>query len=272
MNKESFFISRFKNSRIGDDGAVVGNLLYSMDAFFENVHFKREWMSLKQIAKKAMLVNISDAIAMNATPKFALLTVAMPKSITPKEMKELAAGFQEAADEYGIEIIGGDTIANVKLDISVTIISECTRPLRRDTIRQGELLAYTGDLGRSKKELKKLLRGGKVSADSKFITPVLRQRFVREAAPYLTGGMDISDGLFTELGRLSSLNRIGFHFFRPIGKAEGCSGEEYEMLVAFKPQHKERLKQIARRCRIPLTLFAKTKRGSYKNRCKQHHF
>ena len=37
---------------------------------FENVHFKKEWMSLKQIAYKSMIVNISDAIVMNAKPLF----------------------------------------------------------------------------------------------------------------------------------------------------------------------------------------------------------
>ena len=57
MNKEDFFINEFvkdnkKEKFIGDDAAVIGEDVYSMDAFFENIHFKREWMSLKQIAKK----------------------------------------------------------------------------------------------------------------------------------------------------------------------------------------------------------------------------
>jgi thiamine-monophosphate kinase len=125
VDKESYFIKKIANNKyIGDDGAVVGDLVYSMDGFFENVHFKREWMSLKQIAKKSMLVNISDAIAMNAKPKFALITIAIPKEYRKKDLKELASGFQKVAKEYGITIIGGDTISNVKLDISITIISQ----------------------------------------------------------------------------------------------------------------------------------------------------
>ena len=62
-NKENKFISYFSSSLNGDDGAFCNGFVYSTDSFFENVHFKREWMSLKQIAEKAMLVNISDAIA-----------------------------------------------------------------------------------------------------------------------------------------------------------------------------------------------------------------
>ncbi|MDR2342313.1 MAG: thiamine-phosphate kinase, partial [Campylobacteraceae bacterium] len=68
MDKESFVISQFQNEFIGDDGAVVGKWVYSKDIFAEDIHFKKEWLTLSQIAKKAMLVNISDAIAMNAKP------------------------------------------------------------------------------------------------------------------------------------------------------------------------------------------------------------
>lgn len=272
MNKESFFINQFNNNLIGDDGAVVGNKVYSMDAFFENVHFKRSWMTLRQIARKAMLVNISDAIAMNAVPKQALLTVAMPRDISPKEMEELALGFRETADEYGIEIIGGDTIANVKLDISVTIISESAKPLQRDTVRPGMLLAYTGDLGRSIRDLRKLLAGGKLPASSRFITPTLRFDFIKGAGAYLEGGMDISDGLGTELARISKLNRVAFSFLTALPKTTACSGEEYEMLIAFHPRHLRKIQSIARKTKTPLTLLAKTKRGRFHTACKANHF
>jgi thiamine-monophosphate kinase len=46
-----------------------------MDAFHEDVHFKRSWMSPAQIARKAMLINLSDVVAMNATPLYALVSV-----------------------------------------------------------------------------------------------------------------------------------------------------------------------------------------------------
>ena len=85
MDKELFYISLFNNKFIGDDGAVVDGRVYSADAFCENIHFKREWMSLKQIAAKAVTVNVSDAVAMNATPKYALVTIAIPKAFTPAQ-------------------------------------------------------------------------------------------------------------------------------------------------------------------------------------------
>ena len=87
MNKEDYFISLFKSKKIGDDGAVIGDYIYSNDAFFENVHFKKEWLSLDQIAYKAMIVNISDAIAMNAKPLYALLSIAIPSTYSKNDLK-----------------------------------------------------------------------------------------------------------------------------------------------------------------------------------------
>ena len=80
FDKEQYLIDSLSSRYIGDDAAVVGDTLYSMDAFFEDTHFKREWMSMEQIGQKAMLVNISDAIAMNAKPKYALVTLSLPQA------------------------------------------------------------------------------------------------------------------------------------------------------------------------------------------------
>ncbi len=229
-------------------------------------------MNLYDIAVKAMMVNISDAIAMNATPKYALLGIAMPKSMSLHEMKELTRGFIDSAKWFNIEIIGGDTIANVKLDISVTIISEVKKPLLRSGIKQGDLLAYTGTLGKSAKALRYLLSGGKIHRNSKFNTITLRQKFVSDVALSLRSGMDISDGLFSDLSKLSKINRLGFRFLDKIPKNIACSGEEYEMLIAFTPQKRLKLLRLAQKNRVNLTILAKSVRGKFKNRCKSHHF
>lgn len=272
MNLENYFISQFKNAHIGDDGAFIGSVVYSKDAFFEDVHFKKEWMSYYQIARKAMMVNISDAIAMNAKPKYALLSVAMPKSMSMKDMRELASGFEETAAKYGIEIIGGDTIGNIKLDITITIISQTDRPLRRKGLRKGHLVAYTGELGRSAKELRRLSNLGKIHKNSKFVDIRLRDRFLSKASRYLKCGMDISDGLFSDLGKLSSANGLGFDFYKRIPKRVGCSGEEYEMLFGFDKRDKKALLRVAKLCRTPITIVAQSTRKNYKNSCKAHHF
>ncbi|QKF81415.1 thiamine-phosphate kinase [Halarcobacter ebronensis] len=274
MNKEDFFIKQFNKASkiIGDDGAVIDGFVYSNDAFFENIHFKKEWFSLKQIARKAMLVNISDAIAMNAKPKYALLTVAIPKEYSKKEIKELSLGFLEVAKEYDLEIIGGDTISNTKLDISITIISKTKKPKLRSGIKKDDYLCFTGTLGSCKKDLETLLNGGAISSSSKFIEPKLNAKFFYEVSKYINASMDISDGLFFELERMSKRSKKGFEFLYEIPKEVGCSGEEYELLFSFSPKYKEKIETIAKKYKVQLNIFAKAIDGKFKCDCKNHHF
>jgi thiamine-monophosphate kinase len=276
VNKEFYFIDTFRTSgrtAIGDDGARIGRWVYSKDLFFENVHFRRRWLDPYRIGYKAMIVNISDAIAMNATPRYALLGVGMPKSITTDQMDELSRGIRDAAERYGIEIIGGDTIANVKLDLSVTIVSEASaKTLLRSGIKEGDCIAYTGTLGESARQLRYLMAGGKVHSQSRFVSPVLRQRFIRIAASKIRSGMDISDGLYSDLGKLSAANAKGFSLNRKIPKPLACSGEEYEMLIAFSPRNARAIQRLAALARTPITVIGRVKRGKFANRCKAHHF
>ncbi len=274
VNTENYFISTFTSRRslIGDDGACIGKWVYSKDVFFENVHFKKGWLSYYQIGYKAMIVNISDAIAMNATPKYVLLGVAMPSSMTRHQMDELSRGIQVAAAEYGIEIIGGDTISNSKLDISVTVISETSNPLLRKGMKIGDIIAYTGVIGKSARDLRYLLSGGKVHTKSRFVAPKLRQSFVAHARKRLHCGMDISDGLFSDIGKLCEANRLGIRLMKKIPKKIACSGEEYEMLIAFSPRQLRAVQRIGARTRISVTPVARAVRGRYLNRCKRHHF
>jgi thiamine-monophosphate kinase len=273
-SKENFFIEQFtKNTNhIGDDGAVIGKWVYSQDAFFENVHFKKEWMSLEQIATKAMLVNISDAIVMNAKPKYALLTVAIPKNYSEDDLVLLAKGFKKTAKKYGVEIIGGDTISNEKLDISVTIVSKTKKPILRSGAKVGELVAHTGMLGSVKKDLDILLGGGAVDKKSKFIKPKLNPEFFYDIAPYISSALDISDGLFFELGRVSRASGVGFELFEEIDMEVGCSGEEYEVLFTFDVKYLQKIEKIAKKYKIDINIFAKVIEGSYECPCKEHHF
>lgn len=272
MNLESYFISQFDNKHIGDDGAVIDGYVYSKDAFFEDVHYKKEWLTYYQIAQRAMLVNISDAIAMNAIPKYVLLSVAMPKSMSKEDMKDLANGFKDMADKYNIEVIGGDTIGNTKLDITITVISKTDKPLLRTKVRNGYAFAYTGELGKSQKELKKLFNLGRIHKHSKFIDIKLRSDFVYKTQRFLKAGMDISDGLFSDISKITSANNIGVKFKNKMNKSLACSGEEYEMLVAFDIRDKKAILRRASQSRTKLTIFATASRSRYTNRCKAHHF
>jgi len=271
-DKEQYLINSLSSKYIGDDAAVVGDTLYSMDAFFEDVHFKRAWMSMAQIGKKAMLVNLSDAIAMNAQPKFALVTLSLPTDLSYAEIDELRQSLEATAKAYACEIIGGDTIGADKLHISITIISKSKNPLLRTGLKVGDLLAYTGKLGESKRDLELLFKGEKIAKNSRFFEPVLRAEFISKSRAFLSSGMDISDGLFCDTNKLLDINKYGFVIFDSIDDETGLSGEEYEMLISFNKNDLEAVKSIAEQTNTPLTIFAKVAKNDERFSCVSHHF
>lgn len=269
---ESFIISKFSSDYIGDDGAFIDGYCYSMDSFFEDVHFKKEWMNMAQIGRKSMLVNISDAIAMNAKPLFALVSLSLPKNISKKEIEELSISMQECAKEFGCEIIGGDTIEADKLSITVAIISKSNTPLFRRGLKDGYLLAYTGILGESKRDLNRLFAGEKIKDDSRFYEPTLRKDFIENARSLLAVGMDISDGLFCDTNKLLDANSCGLELLCDIPEEIGISGEEYEMLIGFEQKNLQEIIDIASSCNTTITPFGIAKNNNFRFMCKNHYF
>ena len=158
MDKERYIFEKFRSKLNGDDCAVIGERAYCKDLFVEGVHFRRGWLSLREIGAKAMLVNISDMIATNARAKYALLGLALPREIGTREIDELCAGVSETAREWGIRIIGGDTIGSDRIALSVSLIGKCKRPVFRSGARVGDLIAHTGEIGSVGRDLAVLLR------------------------------------------------------------------------------------------------------------------
>ncbi len=273
MDLEEFWIKNIQSDYIGDDGAVIGENVYAMDAFWEGTHFKREWMSAKQIAYKSFMVNLSDMVAMNAQASFMMLTLAIPQDISQDFLLELSDEFNYLAKKHNIAIIGGDTIGSDKLGISIAMIGNSKEPLFRKGVQNEHLLAYTGELGEVKRDLEKLFNGEKIASNSKFYKPMLRSNFIKKARPFLSAGMDISDGLYCDTNKLLKANNLFLQELLVIPKEIGDSGEEYEMLIAFDVANLSAIKTIAKLTQTPLTIFAKASKEENKfYPCKSHHF
>lgn len=271
MDKESAIISHFTSHKNGDDGAIVGEFTYSKDLFVEGTHFKKSWLTPRQIGAKAMLVNISDAVAMNATPEFALVGLGIPKNTSKYEIDELCSGLNDTAREFRIEIIGGDTIKSDVILISITIIARIrTHALRRNSAKEGDLLCFSGKLGDSLKGLQTLRNGGKIAMNSRFARPILRREFIFSAAHLMSAAMDISDGLASDLPKICGLR--GVKFTRKLSKYELISGEEYEILFACPRKNLARIRSLARKNRIKITPFGKIVKGKCKIHGKFTHF
>lgn len=281
MDKETYFIQTLIKSGVteglGDDGVVICSKgffknpsviidklsmpVYALDMFCEGVHFKKEWLSPKIIGKKAFLVNFSDILAMNATPKYALLGISLPKDISKAFILELINGIACVCKEYGVKIIGGDTIKDTHLCLNITMIGEGSKNIIfRKGAKIGDLILHTGVIGSSNKALNYLLKGGKVLKSSRFYNPILRGGFIKDIGKKIHLGMDISDGIYAELNRLSKLNNLNFRLFKPFKKIYN-SGEEYEFLFCISPKEYLCVKNIAKKHRLNVECIGKIERG-----------
>ena len=295
MDLESYFLTNLQKSgivaAIDDDCALLKHNcpVIAMDSFIEGTHFllqdrfKNQWLSYRNLAKKAMLVNVSDLISSGARPKFCLLAISLPKSLKPQDIKEIILGLSDVCRQYDIKLIGGDTTKGLGLGFHITLLGELDgKYLSRAGARCGDLVAYTcsrgGGLGGSLRILRILLRYGlkprrllqgrlRESDYERFSTPRLRGDFVSKAKRLLHSCMDISDGLGQELQRLQRLNKLGIKLAKPISHRDRLaylSGEEYELLFSFAPSRLEALRRIARLCRVKIVLVGKFYRGGRK--------
>ena len=280
MDSEAKFIAKLNAQKItrfiGDDGAVVGRFVYAMDLFCEGVHFKIPHFSYYQIAQKALLVNISDILAMGAKPKYALLGISLGESMSSADIDELNRGFSAVCRAFGVKIIGGDTIKSYKLNIAITMIGKLRKkPILRSNFKVGDLLFHTQTrgkpLGCAIKDMRYLYRGGKIARSSKFYAPQIHAKFISEILGFVRGGMDISDGLFNELNRISLLNRVNFRFCQRMNRAKAVSGEEYEFLFSIKARDERKLKLIAQKNRVNLARVANLVRGKARFHCISWH-
>jgi thiamine-monophosphate kinase len=218
----------------GDDCAVVrfGDQLQLLktDCVIEGIHFLPDTPA-RAVGWKAFCRTISDIAAMGGDPLDALITVAVFPDRTLDWLTDLYAGINEAAVRYGVNLVGGETSRSPgPAFIAVTLTGKVNkeRLVTRAGGKIGDRLYVTGKLGGS-------LRGKHLSfeprlAESRWLT----QNFQLHAM------MDLSDGLGSDLPRLTKSSGTGFEIdFSALPKNEGCTdeqaltdGEDYELLFA----------------------------------------
>src|SRR6187200_491214 len=114
---------------IGDDAAVLDfkdkKVVVSTDLLIEGVHFDLAYMPLKHLGYKSVVVNVSDICAMNARPTQITVSLAVSNRFPLEALEEFYEGIARAAQEYKIDVIGGDTTSSQKgLIISITALGE----------------------------------------------------------------------------------------------------------------------------------------------------
>ncbi|MGJ8738737.1 thiamine-phosphate kinase, partial [Zobellia laminariae] len=113
---------------IGDDAAVFDHTektVLTTDLLIEGVHFDLSYMPLKHLGYKAVMVNLSDVYAMNATATSITVSLAVSNRFPLEALEELYAGIALAAKVFNVDLIGGDTTSSTSgMLISITAIGE----------------------------------------------------------------------------------------------------------------------------------------------------
>lgn len=255
-------------SGIGDDAAVLDvppgeRIVVSTDASIEDVHFRRGWLTAEEIGARAAAAALSDLAAMASVPRGLLLSLGVPESWRAS-LTQLARGVGRVAASVECPIVGGNVSSANALSLTFTVVGSALTPMRRRGARAGDIIFVTGLFGGPGAALRALLDGRTPAADHRrrFATPsprIAEGRWLSEQRA--SAGIDISDGLRADaehLARASEvslvLNATSVPRMSGVTPAEGlASGEEYELVVAFRPDERPDANEFERRFGLPLT-------------------
>lgn len=237
-------IDRIKNSvkiyntetiyGIGDDGAVIDSkglqTVVTTDLLVEGVHFDIQYTPLKHLGYKAVVVNLSDLAAMNATPKQITVSLAISSKYTLEAIEELYVGINAACKNFNVDLIGGDTTTSpVGLTISITALGLVApdEVIYRNKAQINDLICVSGDLGAAYAGLMILDREKRIFMENNKVQPELEGydyvlekqlkpeprldiiRALKEAGIKPTSMIDISDGLSSDLIHICKASGTG---------------------------------------------------------------
>lgn len=241
----------------GDDAAVVrgAGIVLSTDMSVEGVHFRRDWLTPREIGFRATVAALSDLAAMAARPIGVLASLALRTDDAGEAGVELMEGVRKAVEGVGGALLGGDVAATSgPLVIDIVAVGEAREPALRSGAREGDEIWVTGSLGAPGLAVEMRL-GGREPPDAawdRFRVPTAR---IAEARWLAERGvpaamLDVSDGIAGDAGHIARASGVAVVIdermvplhpsLRGIDPRHALElalrgGEEYELLLACRP-------------------------------------
>jgi thiamine-monophosphate kinase len=192
-----------------DDAALFDGLVITHDSIAEGVHFL-PFDPPASVGWKLVAVNLSDLAAKGAVPAAALL------SLTLTGDGDWEAGFirgvEAACESYGLQLIGGDTIAlpeGAPRVLGLTAIGRAGKRVPdRSGGKPGDGLWLVGDLGDAAAGLYQLRADKKAAGPlvDAYRRPVPLLAAGQALAPLAHAMMDVSDGLLLDTLRMARVS------------------------------------------------------------------
>lgn len=269
---------------VGDDAAVIDHFgkqtVVTTDLLLEGIHFDLMYTPLKHLGYKAVVVNLSDVYAMNATPTQITVSIGISNRFSVEALNEFYEGVYFACEKYGVDLIGGDTSSSLKgFVISVTAIGEVAPDqfVKRNTARKGDLICVSGDLGGAYLGLTLMEREKKIYQENPNIQPdledesyivgkLLKPEARKDIIEFFTSNqlvptamMDVSDGISSEVLHICKQSNLGARIYEeklPIADASRkaafkfgldptvCAlngGEDYELIFTIAQEDHDKI-------------------------------
>ena len=244
---------------VGDDSALLTpppqqQLVICADTLVAGRHFPMN-TDPHAIGWKAVAVNLSDIAAMGATPHSILLALSLPQ-IDHDWLKAFSQGLYDCCDQFGVNLIGGDTTQSPHLTLSVTALGwvDIGQAIPRSGAKPGDLICVSGTVGDAAFALQHL--GHPLQKRLDYPTPRCQ---LGAALKGLAHSMiDVSDGLAQDLGHILKASQVGAKLQLenlPISPALHAlsdeqkwqyalaGGDDYELCFTISPQNYEKLLQ-----------------------------
>ncbi len=275
-----------------DDAAVLDlapgeNAVVTTDTVVAGVHFLADDPP-GDIARKALRVSLSDLAAMGARPCGYTLAAVLPVDSDPDWLAEFAAGLRDDQAQFGVSLLGGDTVAGPgPLSLTVTALgaAKAGRVLRRSGAAAGEDIYVSGTLGDAALGLR-LLRGEAALADhadrdhliGRYRVPAPRLDLGQALLGVASAAIDLSDGLVADFGHLCAESGVAGHIELarvPLLPAVQtltvdqsfllnllAGGDDYELLFTAPPAQAAQVKNMGSVHGLPVTCIGRTSAGT----------
>ncbi|MEW6008989.1 MAG: thiamine-phosphate kinase [Candidatus Omnitrophota bacterium] len=228
----------------GDDCAVIKFkrdkfLLFTCDMIVQDVDFTSK-TNPYLVGRKALAVSISDIAACAGIPKYAVVSVGLPKFFTVEKADRVIKGLLDLAKKYKINIVGGDISKAPKLTLDVSLLGEVEKKYLalRSGAKVGDVIFVSGSLG------------GSILGKHLTFSPRLKEARFLVKNFKVNSMIDISDGLAADLGHILKESGVGAVIYekliprsRQAKDLEDClySGEDFELLFTLSAKFAKRL-------------------------------